>query len=149
MMFNAMSVILSYYYLQNLLQLKKISNSKPAAEPDELSEMVEQVSMTNENDGGKNAEELAAGTTKEIEVLDNGVVENGKEESRAAANQGKKRKFPSREEKGKKTTFPSRQEKGKKRKFPSREEISKARSKPSPCLIKPLCSIKQLHLYIH
>ncbi|KAF5479086.1 hypothetical protein F2P56_005589 [Juglans regia] len=109
-------------------KLKKISNSKPAAEPAELSETVEeQVSSTNENDGGKNAEELTAGTTEEIGVLDNGVVENGKEESRAAANQGKKRKFPSREEKGKKTTFPSREEKRKKRKFPSREEISKAR----------------------
>lgn len=137
-MFNPMSVILSYYYLQNFLQLKKISNSKPAAEPAEFSEMEEEVSRTNENVGGENAEELTVGTTKEIEALDNGAVENGKEESRASANQGKKRKFPSREEKGKKMMFQSREEKWKKRKFPSREEISKARSKLSPCLIKPL-----------
>lgn len=95
--------------------MKKISNSKPVAEPSEPSKTVEQGSRTNESSNGKNTDELTVGTMKEIEVLENVVVENYKEESRATANQGKKRKFPSREEEKRK------------RKFPSREEISRAR----------------------
>lgn len=96
------------------MQLKKVSNAKLAAELSEPSETVEQGSGTNESDGENNAEELTVGTAKEIEVLENSVIENGREKSLATAQKEKKGKFLPRE-------------RGRKRKFPSRDEISKAR----------------------
>jgi hypothetical protein len=97
------------------LQLKKISSSKPAAEPSEPLETVEQGLRTNEGDSGNNVGELTVDTTKEEEVLENGVIKNDKKEARTTAKPGNKRKFPSREEKREK------------RKSLSREAISKAR----------------------
>lgn len=90
------------------MQLKKFSNSKPAAEhSDEPLETVE-------GDGGNNAVELTVDNTKE-EVLENGVIENGKKEAHTTAKEGYKRKYLTREEKKEK------------RKSQSRENISKAR----------------------
>ncbi|XP_062170104.1 26S rRNA (cytosine-C(5))-methyltransferase NOP2B-like [Alnus glutinosa] len=96
-------------------KLKKISNSKPAAEPSEPLETLEQGLRTNEGDSGNNVGELTVDTTKEEEVLENGVIKNDKNEAQTTAKRGNKRKFPSREEKREK------------RKSLSREAISKAR----------------------
>jgi len=103
-----------YPHVQNMdgffvAKLKKFSNSKPAAEPSD--EPLETVEV----DSGNNAGELTVDTTKEKEVLENGVIENGKKEAHTTAKREYKRKYLTREEKKEK------------RKSQSRENISKAR----------------------
>ena len=89
--------LLLFYPKKKKLQLKKMSNSKPAPEISEPTETVEQGSMTNESGSGENAEELMDGTTTENKVLKNGFIKNGKKETPASSKNRKKRKFPSRE----------------------------------------------------
>lgn len=98
-----------------MLQLKKMSSSKPGAKSSEPSEK--------EEEGTK--------LVKEEEKPSNGVIENGKESSESEMKKRKKRKFPSKptngvKENGKQSSE-SEPKKRKKKQFPSKEEISSAR----------------------
>jgi len=98
-----------------ILQLKKMSSSKPGAKSSETAEK----------------EEDTTTFVEEKEKSSYGIKENGNVSSESESKNGKKRKFPSKpsnglKEKGKESSE-SEPKKRNKRLFPSKEEISKAR----------------------